>query len=94
VRLLQQLCAVESSFRDKGVIIVGPKYPGSLQCANHKRDRLQLGAGLRNTLLIDSKCLNVEVIREVLETTFIGNLSRKEEESERDSWGIDLSGKD
>ena len=50
---------MKGSFRDKSVIIVDTEYPGPLQCADYERDRLELGTGLGNTLLVDSKCLNV-----------------------------------
>jgi hypothetical protein len=85
---------MKGSFGDKCVVIIDTKYPSSLQCANHERDRLQLRAGLGDAFLINSKCLNIQVVREVLETTLVGDLGRKEEEPERDGWSVDLSGED
>lgn len=78
VRLFEQPRAVKRCLRNQGIVVVLAKHLRALQRANNKRNCLQLRAALGNAVFVHRKRLNVQVIREVLEAAFIGDLRGEE----------------
>ena len=90
VGLLQKFRTVKSRLRNQSVIIILSEYLRTLQGTHDKHDCLQLRARIGNAVLVDGKCLNVKVVSEVLESTFVGCLGCKEEKAECNRGSLDL----
>lgn len=80
--LFQQLRTVQSSLGDQRVEVVNIEYPGSRQSADDKSDRLELRSRLGDAVFVYTECLNVEVVRKVLEAAFVRYLRSKKEQPE------------
>lgn len=80
-RLLEQSVAVQRRLGDERVVIVASEHPRPLQAPDDNGDGLELSSRIRDRLLVDDECLNVELVRELLETRFVGDLGGEEEEA-------------
>lgn len=88
-RFLQQPVPMQRRLGDQRIVVVASKHPRPLQRPNDDRDGLKLCSTLRDRLLVDDEGLNVELVRELLETCFVGDLGGEEEESETGFGGFD-----
>jgi len=88
-RFLQQPVPMQRRLGDQRIVVIASKDPRPLERANDDRDGLKLSSTLRDGLLVDNKGLNVELVRQFLETCFVGDLSGEEEESEAGFGGFD-----
>lgn len=80
--LLEQLRSMQGRLGNERIVVVFTEHPCALQGADDERDRLQLRAALRYAFLVHAECVNVHVVREVLEPALVRNLSGEQEESE------------
>lgn len=85
---------MQSGFGDEGIEIIHVEHLSASQSADDERDSLELCARLRNVVFVHTECLHVEVVCEIFESTFIGDLGGQEEQSEGDIGSIDGGGKD
>jgi len=79
VWFLKQLSTVQRSLGDQHIIVLLAEDLSPLERTNDKGDSLKLRPALGDIVLIDGKGLYIELIGELFESAFIGDLRSKEE---------------
>jgi hypothetical protein len=85
---------MQRRLRDQRIIIIHPKHLGALQSLDNERDRLQLRTALGDVVFVYCERLDVEIVGEVFESAFVGDLGGEEEETEGDCRRFDLGAED
>ena len=79
VRLLKQLSTVQRRLGNQYIIVLFAEDLSPLERINDKGDSLELRPTLGDIVLVHGKSLHVELVRELFESAFIGDLCSKEE---------------
>lgn len=83
---------MQCSLGDQRIVIVYPEHLSTGQRSDDKGDCLKLCSGLRYAVFVDTKRLNIKIVRKIFETTFVSDLGREEEEAEGDCGCFNLGG--
>lgn len=79
VRLLKQFGTMQRGLGNQYIIVLLAEDLSPLKRINDKGDGLELRPALGDIVLVHSKGLYVELVRELFESAFIGDLCSKEE---------------
>ena len=77
--LLKQLSTMQRGLGNQDIVVLLAKDLGPLEGINDKGNSLELRSALGDIVLIHGKRLHVELVRELFESAFIGDLCGKEE---------------
>jgi len=73
---------MKGALRDECVVVLPAESTCTVQCSRNAADSLELTPTITDTLFVHSECLCEEFVADLLEAGLIGDLARREEESE------------